>query len=334
MLNLLLKLPGWLLLLLSGKKQKVLGERKLNPAFQFIASASERLNIDVGSLTPEDFRQSYEAQNDIDKKLSQKIITKDHYLKTDGPEILLREYTNSNVPEGCPALLYFHGGGWVIGNVETHNKVCADLCEQLNMKIFSLDYRLSPEYKFPAPLDDCLNAYEWLLNNASKLSINKENLSVGGDSAGGNLSAAVSLVRKKEGASLPKAQLLIYPVTDLRFLTKSIQEECAEGFLLTKEIMEWFAGHYLNSESEINDYRASPLLAESLEGLPATVLVTAGFDPLRDEGLAFSDKLKESGVEVIYKEYPSYIHGFFNMPQVPGVAKDIREIASMFSSLI
>ena len=179
-----------------------------------------------------------------------------------------------------------------------------------------------------------MSAYEWLINNHENLSIDPELVSVGGDSAGGNLAASLCLIRKSEEKSLPQAQLLIYPVTDLRFLTNSIQKECSEGFLLTKDMMEWFAGHYLDNQELREDARVSPLLSESIDGLPPAVIVTAGFDPLRDEGLAYSEKLKQANNEVTYIEFPRYIHGFFNMLQIPGIKGSVDEICSAFKSYL
>jgi len=333
MINLILKLPGWLLILFSGNKQVSLEHRKLHPPFQFILSQIEKLKIDYTVMHPSEVRASYEAQNET-KKLPSDIQTKDHHVEVSNGKILVREYSSRNVPENSPALVYFHGGGWVIGSVETHNMVCANLCERMGIKIFSADYRLAPEHKHPTQLNDSIAAFDWVHDNADKLSVNNKNISVGGDSAGGNLAASLCLSKKEKRQTMPKAQLLIYPVTDLQFETQSIQKDCAEGFMLTKSLMEWFAKHYLESQESITDPLVSPLLNESFNDLPSAVVITAGFDPLRDEGNKYAEKLKDANVLTIHKEYESFIHGFVSYGQVPKVSEAMDEIADSFSSLI
>ena len=191
-----------------------------------------------------------------------------------------------------------------------------------------MDYRLSPEYKFPIPLNDCNTAFDWILNNAEDLGIDSERLSVGGDSAGGNLSACLCLLRKSESRSMPKSQLLIYPVTNLSSMETDSYEECKEGFYLSKKSMEWFREHYLNSTEERTNPLCSPLLAENLTDHPPAVITTAGFDPLRDEGYEYSEKLKEFGVSVSYIEYPGYIHGFASMGFIPGTDEALDELCA------
>ena len=158
-------------------------------------------------------------------------------------------------------------------------------------------------------------------------------ISVGGDSAGGNLATSICIERKKKEKPLPNAQLLIYPATDLRLVTDSMVKDCNEGFVLTEELMKWFVDHYLDSDQLKNDPRVSPLLAEKFDGPPPALIITAGFDPLRDEGLQYSEKMKQDNVTVVYKEYPAYIHGFFNMLEVPGIKNSIDEICDEFKEL-
>ena len=335
MINFLLKLPNWLLILFSGKKQITLEHRKLHPPFQLMLSQNNIVDIDFSTLTAEQFRESYLEQSKLfPQKPNNKVDTTDHQISVGSETILVRQYTPLDNAKTKDALVYFHGGGWVIGSVETHNELCENLCLKLGFKIFSVDYRLSPEYKYPTPLDDCLAAYDWVKENCEDLNIQKNSISVGGDSAGGNLAAAVCLKQKEEDKLLPKAQLLIYPVTDLRFQTKSIQEDCAEGFMLTKAAMEWFADHYLESQDNVEDPLVSPLLANSLQDLPPAVVVTAGFDPLRDEGNLFAQKLINSNVRVFHKEYPGYIHGFATLPIIPGVDDALEEISKEFLKIV
>ena len=331
MINFLLKLPNWILILLSRKKQITLEHRKLHPPFQLMLSQETLGDIDFSTLTADQFRESYLEQSKLlPLQPNNKVITKDHQISVGSEEILVRQYTPLDNTETQEALVYFHGGGWVIGSVETHNELCESLCLKLGFKIFSVDYRLSPEYKYPTPFNDCLAAYDWVVDNSADLNVKENNVSVGGDSAGGNLAAAVCLKQKELMKSPPKAQLLIYPVTDLQFQTQSIQKDCAEGFMLTKVAMEWFAEQYLESTDSIMDPLVSPLLADSLEGLPPAVLVTAGFDPLRDEGNSYAEKLKNSKVKVFHKEYPGFIHGFATMSIIPGVDNALDEISKEF----
>jgi acetyl esterase len=331
MINFLLKLPNWILILLSRKKQITLEHRKLHPPFQLILSQDTLGDVDFSTLTAEQFRESYLEQSKlIPQQPNNKVVTEDHQVSVGSENILVRQYIPLDNAETQNALVYFHGGGWVIGSVETHNELCESLCLKLGFKIFSVDYRLSPEYKYPTPFNDCLAGYNWVVDNSEDLRIKENNISVGGDSAGGNLAAAICLKQQEEGQPLPKAQLLIYPVTDLQFQTKSIQEDCAEGFMLTKAAMEWFAEQYLESKDSVMDPLVSPLLANSLQGLPSAVVVTAGFDPLRDEGNAYAEELKNSGVKVFHKEYLGYIHGFATMSIIPGVDNALEEISKEF----
>ena len=331
MINFLLKLPNWILILLSRKKQITLEHRKLHPPFQLMLSQDTLGDVDFSTLTAEQFRESYLEQSKlIPQQPNNKVVTKDHEISVGSENILVRQYIPLDNAETQNALVYFHGGGWVIGSVETHNELCESLCLKLGFKIFSVDYRLSPEYKYPTPFNDCLAGYNWVVDNSEDLNIKENNISVGGDSAGGNLAAAICLKQQEEGQPLPKAQLLIYPVTDLQFQTKSIQEDCAEGFMLTKAAMEWFAEQYLESKDSVMDPLVSPLLANSLQGLPSAVVVTAGFDPLRDEGNAYAEELKNSGVKVFHKEYLGYIHGFATMSIIPGVDNALEEISKEF----
>ena len=332
MISLILKLPNFILLWLSGKKQITLGERKLLPAFQLICEQNEKLGIQYKDISPADLRANYISQNSSSIGLEE-IITSSHKVPVDGDTIEVREYSSEKINKSGSSLVYFHGGGWVIGDTDTHDNVCRYICKKLNIKIFSVNYRLSPEYKFPIPFNDCFDAYEWISNHAELLEIDPDMIAVGGDSAGGNLATSICIERKKKEKPSPKAQLLIYPATDLRLVTNSMVKDCNAGFVLTEELMKWFVGHYLDSDELKNDPRVSPLLAENFDSLPPALIITAGFDPLRDEGLQYSEKLKQDNVTVVYKEYPSYIHGFFNMLQIPGIKKSIDEICKEFKEL-
>jgi acetyl esterase len=213
----------------------------------------------------------------------------------------MREYRA--VKEGVlPALVYFHGGGWTIGDLDTHDVLCRQLAVGARCAVYSVDYRLAPEHAFPAAVDDCFSAVKWVAQHHPAVA-------VGGDSAGGNLAAVVALLARDAAAPRLAFQLLIYPATDQRCTTPSHARN-GEGFLLTKQAIEYFRRNYLPKEKDWSDWRASPLLARSHADLPPALVVTAGYDPLLDEGRAYADQLRSAGVRVAYREYADMVHGF------------------------
>jgi acetyl esterase len=213
-----------------------------------------------------------------------------------------------------PLVVYFHGGGWVIGDIEIVDKPCRALAKASGCLVASVNYRLSPETKFPGPVDDCFAATSWLAAHAEAIGADGRFVAVAGDSAGGNLAAAVALMARDRGGPSLAFQLLIYPVTAPVKGTRSASyEENADGYLLTKASMECFWQHYLKSDDDGTHPYAAPLLAGDLRGLPAAMVVTAEFDPLRDEGLAYAQRLREAGVAVTASHYEGLIHGFFWM---------------------
>lgn len=212
-----------------------------------------------------------------------------------------------------PALVYFHGGGWVIGDLDGSDNNCRLMAEQSGHVVVSVDYRLAPEAKFPAASDDCYTATKWVAENAASLGIDPTRIAVGGDSAGGHLAAVVSLMARDQGGPSVAFQLLIYPVTDYRFDTGSYQAN-ANGYLLSKDMMVAFWDHYLNSPADADNPIASPLRAKDLSNLPPALVITAEFDPLRDEGEAYALRLKEAGNRVELTRYDGMIHGFFGNP--------------------
>ncbi|PLT34522.1 alpha/beta hydrolase [Bacillus sp. V5-8f] len=231
-----------------------------------------------------------------------------------GGEIPVRIYTPAG--EGpFPALVYYHGGGWVIGNLDTVDVHCRLLAKKAGCVVVSVDYRLAPEHKFPAAVDDAYAAAKWTAENASYIEVDPARIAVGGDSAGGNLAAVVSLMAKDKGGPALTYQILIYPVTHHAFDTDSYREN-AEGYFLTKDTMVWFWNHYLRGTQDGKNTYASPLLANDLTGLPLALVIAVGFDPLCDEGEAYADRLKAAGVSVDATRYDTMIHGFFRMPGV------------------
>ena len=220
-----------------------------------------------------------------------------------GP-VALRAYRplGAKADEQLPALVYFHGGGWVIGDLDTHDVLCRQLANGARCAVYSVDYRLGPEHPFPAAVEDCIAATKFVAGRHQRVAI-------GGDSAGGNLATVVALHARDHGGPEIAYQLLIYPATDQRALHPSIQRN-GEGYLLTKKSMDYFQAQYLPKRSDFLDWRASPLLAKSLAGLPPAYVITAGYDPLLDEGREYAERMATEGVEVAYREYPDMVHGF------------------------
>ncbi len=211
-----------------------------------------------------------------------------------------------------PAVAYFHGGGWVQGDLETHHGLCARLAQHTDALVVAIDYRLAPEHKFPAAVDDCFAAYRWLRNRGGDVGVDTARVAVAGDSAGGNLSAVVSQLAAAGGVPVPMCQVLIYPAVDFSLETES-HRELVDGHVIPRERILWYSEQYLRGEPDKADLRASPLRAPKLVGQPPTMIVTAGFDPLRDEGEAYAEKLREAGVDVVYREYPGQIHAFVSL---------------------
>jgi acetyl esterase len=229
-----------------------------------------------------------------------------------GGEISIRIY-RPDVDGPVPTMAFFHGGGFVIGSIETHDDHARLLCHDVEMVVVSVDYRLAPEHKFPAGFQDCLAATHWVADNVATLGGDAEKILVGGDSAGGNLSAAVALATRETGPKLA-AQFLIYPGVDFSPDAEyPSRVENAEGFFLTAEDMLWFSAQYLGDDADLLDPTASPIRAASLEGAPPAVIGTAEFDPLRDEGEAYAKALVDAGVEVRLQRYDGMIHGYYGM---------------------
>jgi acetyl esterase len=233
--------------------------------------------------------------------------------------------------EGEPLLVFYHGGGQVIGGLDTHDDLCRQICREGGLHVLSVDYRLAPEHKAPAGADDAYTAFRWAIDNAGELGADPGRVAVGGDSAGGNLAAVVSQRARNEGTRLPVLQLLLYPVTNYSGETRS-QTLFAEGFFLTKQDLDRCRDWFLTGAPvDALDPRVSPLLADDLSGLPPALLVTAGFDPLRDEGRQYADELRKAGVTVDYREFGSLVHGFANFFALGGGSRSA--VAETISAL-
>jgi acetyl esterase len=222
--------------------------------------------------------------------------------------------------EDRPLIVYFHGGGWTIGDLDTCDSVCRFLAANVSAAVLSIEYRLAPEHPFPAAVEDAFAAYRWAAVDNTRLGVDPQRIAVAGDSAGGNLAAALSLLARDEPGPSPAMQALIYPVTDTVGGQRS-RDEFAKGFLLAKADMDWFEHHYLPPGVDHADPRVSVLRAEGLSGLPPAYVATAGFDPLRDEGEAYAVRMQEAGVQVTLRRHPGLIHGFANMTAISETAR-------------
>jgi acetyl esterase len=260
-------------------------------------------------------------------------------------DILVERVTNLSIPgpvgpiparhyqpvngEGEPLLVFYHGGGQVIGSLDTHDDLCRKICRDGAMHVLSVDYRLAPEHKAPAGADDAFAAFVWARDHAADLGADADRAAVGGDSAGGNLAALVAQRARNEGPGLPALQLLIYPVTNYRDETRS-QTLFAKGYFLTKHDLSWFRHNYLDgAQVDASDPRVSPLLADDLSGLPPAMVLTGGFDPLRDEGRQYVDAMRAAGVTVDHRQFGSLVHGFANFfPLGGGSAAATTEMIS------
>jgi acetyl esterase len=287
------------------------------------------------TLSPKDARQLFRETRPASTPKAPEIGTVTNVVaETDAGAIPVRLYRPKGADAGAalPTLVYFHGGGWVIGDLETHDVLCRQLTAEAAMMVAAVDYRLAPEHKFPAAADDAWAATRWIVANAGRLGVDTRRLAVGGDSAGGNLAAVVALMARDAGAPSIACQVLLYPVTNVGTETQSYLD-FADGYLLTRDSMRWFFDHYLASSDQAADWRVSPLRARSLASVAPALVVTAGFDPLRDEGEAYAQALRAAGVRVDYICYGGMIHGFAPMGRlidtgnraVSHVAASLRE---------
>ena len=291
----------------------------LDPQAQALLDLIRQRNIpSTHELSPTEARRAYRERRTFSQPAPQDVASV-RDVEVPGPAcgITVREYRplGSTAAQVLPALVYFHGGGWVIGDLDTHDVLCRELANGAGCAVYAVDYRMGPEHRFPAAIDDALAATRWVFANAATLAVDPARVALGGDSAGGNITAAVTLALREAGdAAHPAYQLLIYPSTDMHGTSASHKENGA-GYLLTREVIDYFQGHYLDA-TQYTDWRASPLLAASHAGLPPALVLTAGSDPLRDEGLQYADALSAAGNRVQYICFERQIHGFITMGRV------------------
>ena len=294
----------------------------LNPILAgVLAQMAEAEAPAMHELPPENGRTMYRAMN---AESTKETVTKINDEQADG--VPVRIY-NPNPEQTLPGLVYLHGGGWVIGDLETHDHVCRKLANAANCVVVSVDYRLAPEFPFPIPVDDCYTALVWVVAQAARLGINPAKIAVGGDSAGGNLSAVLALKARNENGPAICHQLLMYPATDASFDTPSYTEN-EEGYMLTRKSMEWFWHHYIGDDTDTSLEYVSPLRATDLSNLPPATVVTAEFDPLRDEGESYAMRLQEAGNQVTVRRYDGVVHGFFAMADLLEEARDAFDFSA------
>jgi len=286
------------------------------------AQALMQLIIDKGvppvhTLTPEEARASYRSRRTFTQPDAPEVFkVEDNVVSDNGVNVPVRIYHPhaAQSHQALPGLLYLHGGGWTIGDLDTHDVLCRSLCLQAEVVVVSVDYRMGPEHKFPAAYEDCVSAFDWTVKNALELGIDSRRIAIGGDSAGGNLSAAACLGLRGRTVQ-PAFKMLIYPATLMWPDTASFHAN-GKGYMLTKESIAYYTENYLRNTEDAKDWRASPQLAESHANLPPAFIMTAGFDPLRDEGLMYANALSKAGVPSQYVCFERQIHGFLTMGRV------------------
>jgi acetyl esterase len=324
----LVGLPDPVVTLLAGRPE-VRDGQTLDPQLQLLLRLMAAAGLPrVESLSPADARTLFRGSATLLQHAPAGMARIfDRTVPAPHGEVPVRVYVPKSGSSPHPVLVYFHGGGWTIGDLDTYDNVARAFADRAECIVVSVDYRMGPEDCFPASIDDAVAAFEWVAAHAGEIGGDPSRIAVGGDSAGGNLSAAVSQQTLASGTRVPDFQLLIYPATDLGEETESY-ETFSEGFYLTRSLMRWFKGNYCATEGHRLDPRASPLRATSLAGLPPAFLMTAGYDPLRDEGKAYAQRLLDAGVDVEYRNYDSLIHGFISMAGV------VREAGRAFDDAV
>jgi acetyl esterase/lipase len=315
-------IPPWLKGLLVGGKRVTIDGNTLDPTLQLVLAAQRRTH--TGGLSAADDLEFARAL----MRSSHAVMARDVAVPiTDftipGPDSPLRmRHYRPAVEEAAPLLVFFHGGGFVVGDIESHDGLCRMICRDAVIHVLSVDYRLAPEHKAPAAVDDCVAAYRWALGHAAELGADPSRIGVGGDSAGGTLAALVALRSRDEGIPQPVLQVLLYAVLDLSAQTQS-HTLFSDGFFISKRDSDWMIYLYLDgADVAADDARVSPLQAADLSGLAPALVITAGFDPLRDEGNAYAAALRSAGVAVDHRQFDALTHGFASVAPFGGGSAD------------
>jgi acetyl esterase len=287
----------------------------LDPQADLVLGLVKKAGLpELWQLTPDQAREQYQLRV---AKLAPRVEvyrSADRRIPGPGSELPVRIYQPREAKPGelFPVLLWYHGGGFVIGNLDTHDCACRMLCTRADCVVVAVDYRLAPEHKFPAAVEDCMAALRWVALHAREIGADASRIAVGGDSAGGNLATVCAILARNEGFPKLAFQLLVYPCTAPEPETPS-HRKFAEGYLLTRNTITWFYKQYLRSRSDVNDFRFGPLIADDLSNLPPALVLVAGYDPLRDEGIDYAKRLIEGGNRVTLVNYEGMIHGFYLM---------------------
>ena len=298
----------------------------VDPAVQALLDLTPADAPPLSSLEPDVVRAGLAAMGEQQGTPEEVASVEDRSIPGPGGDIPVRIYKVSS-DANQPALVYFHGGGWVVCDLDTHDSVCRALANAANCTLISVDYRLAPEHKYPAASDDCFAATRWVADNAADLGIDAGRIAVGGDSAGGHLTAVITQMARDQGGPALIAQVLHCPVTNLDYSTASYRDN-AEGYGLGLDTMEWFWNHYVSDPSQAAEVGVSPLRAE-LSNLPPALVQTAEFDPLRDEGAQYAEKLQAAGVSVTYTNYDGLNHDtFLSFGLVPRGRDNLDEAAA------
>ena len=300
---------------------------------EYLHGLSEQGLPPLYRLSLEDARETYRELSVPDEQPSSVASVTERTIPGPETEIPIRIYTPAG--EGpFPPLVFFHGGGWLLGDLETHDALCRELANASDCVVVAVDYRLAPEHRFPAGLEDCYAATRWVANNAETIDARPDTLAIAGDSAGGALTVGVGLLARDRDGPAIDYQVLAYPVTNYAFDTESYEEN-AQGYFLTRKDMERFWDGYLRSELDGRHPYASPLRTQNLDGLPSSLVLTSGFDPLRDEGRQLATRLSEAGVPTQSVQYEDMIHGFLTMladPELERAHEAIEEIGAAVRS--
>ncbi len=327
--KLVMGLPAPVLRAMSGGEAVEADGRKLDPQFQMIAYAAKRAPGMTKFPAPMARAAAALAFKNAAAPIEPGVAVEDFDIPAPHGALPARAYRPDNQDPKAPVFIYLHMGGGVIGDLDTGHAFCSILAKEARCAVVSVDYRLAPEHKFPAGLDDSLFAYRWARDNAARFGAPTGVAAVGGDSMGGNFAAVIAQDLKAAGEPQPVLQLLIYPATDMMSETQSMSTY-ADAFPLDRETMGWFMGHYAAEGVDLSDVRLSPMKAEDLSGLAPAIVVTAGFDPLCDQGEIYAHKLLEAGAPALYRCYDALAHGFISFTGVVRAA-DIaaREIAGL-----
>ncbi len=304
----------------------------LDSQMQAVLDAVKTANLpELSELTPDEARVEYRRRANRLKIDADIYRFEDRRIEGGGGDIPIRIYTPRELKSGekLPVLVWYHGGGYVIGDLDTHDSVCRALANETDCVVVAVDYRLAPECKFPVAVEDCEAALKWVAAHAAEINVDATRIALGGDSAGANLATVVSILARDAGSPKISFQLLLYPVTAPEPESKS-HYAFAEGYLLTRKTITWFYAHYIRTSKDTTDFRYAPLESDDLSSLPPALIVVAGYDPLRDEGVEYAEALIHAGNRVRLSNYEGMVHGFFLMGgAVDAARRAISESAAM-----